>query len=395
MSLEVFVRASGAVMGLARDSFSLDVGGGAGSGSGSVPVLAGAVSGSGQAVLAFNNASTVVDGQVSVLGEQNVVGSSELASAVAAAGAGRQQMETVIAAAVGDVNRLAAATTTPAGQQSLVNALAGRLEQTWQALTDGHADASTRAASSAQLTAAYSGLGTPSGTGIATTTPMASSTMPMSSMAALSPLQSAAMMQAETMAANQAAISQATQLASLQQQANTNTPTPTPNQSPTPTGTATHPGAPPEQIPVSAVQYQRGGFASGHAAYTDYINKTLDLMGITDKTARQNWLTGLLHGSLNESSWNPSAVNSEPTAPTNTTLPDGYLSTCARGGLQTIPSTFAANHQPGTSNNIYDPVANTAASMNYLMSRYHVLRDGSNLSSVQQFNPNDGPSGGY
>ena len=223
MSLEVFVRASGAVMGLARDSFSLDVGGGAGVGSGSVPVLAGAVSGSGQAVSAFNNASTVLDGQVSALGEQDVAATSGLQSALTAAGAGRDQMEAVIGAALGDINRLAATTTAPAGQQALVNALASRLEQTWQTLTNGNADASTRAASSAQLAAGYSGLGNYQGTAIATTAPT-------SSLSAMSPIQSASMMQAATMAANQAAISQATQLASTQQLSTTQQPT-TPNNS--------------------------------------------------------------------------------------------------------------------------------------------------------------------
>ena len=45
---------------------------------------------------------------------------------------------------------------------------------------------------------------------------------------------------------------------------------------------------------------------------------------------------------------------------------------------------FAAHHQPGTGTNIYDPVANLCAGMNYLMGRYHVARDGSNLSAVGQ-----------
>ncbi len=67
----------------------------------------------------------------------------------------------------------------------------------------------------------------------------------------------------------------------------------------------------------------------------------------------------------------------------------------SRGGLQTIPATFASNHQPGTSRNIYDPVANITAAMNYLMRRYHVQRDGSNLSVVGQFNPPHHAPGGY
>ena len=55
--------------------------------------------------------------------------------------------------------------------------------------------------------------------------------------------------------------------------------------------------------------------------------------------------------------------------------------------IYTTNSTFVTQ-------NLYDPVANIAASMNYVMRRYHVARDGSNLSSVGQFNPPPAP-GGY
>ena len=42
----------------------------------------------------------------------------------------------------------------------------------------------------------------------------------------------------------------------------------------------------------------------------------------------------------------------------------------SRGLLQTIGSTFAAYHVPGTSNNIYDPLANVAAAINYAVHTY-------------------------
>jgi len=42
----------------------------------------------------------------------------------------------------------------------------------------------------------------------------------------------------------------------------------------------------------------------------------------------------------------------------------------SRGLMQTIGSTFNAYHQPGTSFNIFDPVANIAAALNYIRSRY-------------------------
>jgi cell wall-associated NlpC family hydrolase len=222
MTLEAFVRASGAVMGLARDSFGVKVGAGAGlaSPSGPSPTLAAAVFGSGRAAWAANNESKVVDGQVSALGEQDLAVNADLDSALAAAGVGREQMDAVIAAALADISSLAPATTTPAGQQALVNALAVRLEQTWQALTNGNADASTRAASSAQVAAAYSGLGNYPVGGLAPTLPM-SYAGAMSPLGAMSPMQTMPMLAAESMAANQAALS-AAQAASVQQQSASN-----------------------------------------------------------------------------------------------------------------------------------------------------------------------------
>lgn len=67
---------------------------------------------------------------------------------------------------------------------------------------------------------------------------------------------------------------------------------------------------------------------------------------------------------------------------------------CSRGIVQCIPQTFALRHAPGTSVNIYDPVACIAAAMRYLRSRYGVAIDGSDLAKkVQQFDPNRHPHG--
>ena len=146
-------------------------------------------------------------------------------------------------------------------------------------------------------------------------------------------------------------------------------------------------------IAVSQVLYDRGGFASGKDAYLGYLAQTLDLMGITDQWARDRWTTGACKAANCESSYDPDAinnwdVNSKP--PNSTfTVSDGYGNGCSRGVLQCVPGTFAQYHQPGTSTNIYDPVANTAAAMNYVMAYYGVRRDGSNLATnVQQFDPN-------
>jgi LysM repeat protein len=67
---------------------------------------------------------------------------------------------------------------------------------------------------------------------------------------------------------------------------------------------------------------------------------------------------------------------------------------CSRGGAQCIPQTFAAYHCPGTSNMIYDPVANIAASIGYVVAQYGVSHDGHDLASkVQQADPNRPPAG--
>jgi len=149
------------------------------------------------------------------------------------------------------------------------------------------------------------------------------------------------------------------------------------------------------KIPVSKVQYKRHDFAKGKAAYQKYIAKTLNTMGITDPKARRNWTTGLLTAASRESSFNPVAVNKWDSNAHGPTKSDGAPAHSSRGGLQTIPTTFAAYHQAGTSTNIYDPVANAAAAMNYVMDRYDVDRDGSNLSKVDQFDPHNKNHHGY
>ncbi|WP_236747025.1 transglycosylase SLT domain-containing protein, partial [Mycobacteroides abscessus] len=147
-------------------------------------------------------------------------------------------------------------------------------------------------------------------------------------------------------------------------------------------------------IPVSEVDLRKKGFPGGADAFRDYIGKTLDHKGITDPVARANWTRGFMTAASRESGFHPDAVNMSDSNAHGARMADGAPANSSRGGLQTIPSTFAANHEPGTSRSIYDPIANIAASMNYVMRRYHVARDGSNLSSVGQFNPHHAP-GGY
>ncbi|RKE17898.1 transglycosylase SLT domain-containing protein [Streptomyces sp. TLI_171] len=140
----------------------------------------------------------------------------------------------------------------------------------------------------------------------------------------------------------------------------------------------------------------KGKFGSGEAACRDYIAKALDAMGVTDPAAREAWTKGMLTIAKRESSYNAptSQVNLWDTNAHGAKQADGAPLNSSRGGWQTIPSTFAAYHVKGTSTDIYDPVANVAASMNYIRSRYHVSPDGHDLASkVQQADPNRSPRG--
>ena len=148
-------------------------------------------------------------------------------------------------------------------------------------------------------------------------------------------------------------------------------------------------------ISPSEVEISTVSSTSGEEATRGYIDSALNALCIQDTAARDRWTRGYLTLTSRESSFNPNAVNTYDTNATGPTAADGNPQNCSRGLAQCIPTTFAANHQPGTSNNIYDPVANIAASMNYAMSEYGVSRDGSDLAAkIQQADPSRGP-GGY
>ena len=183
----------------------------------------------------------------------------------------------------------------------------------------------------------------------------------------------------------------------------TNPPTPpsTTETSPPPASTTPPQPAPGQWDPIDLkdVTYLKDpNVATGQEAARGYINQALDKMGITDPAARENWMNGYLTMSYRESTWNPNAINTyDSNAQASTyTVADGEGNMDSRGLVQAIPTTFAGYHQSGTSNNIYDPVASVAASMNYVMHfpAYGVSRDGSDLAQIiQQANPNKGAKG--
>jgi hypothetical protein len=114
--------------------------------------------------------------------------------------------------------------------------------------------------------------------------------------------------------------------------------------------------------------------------------KALAANGITDPRAVANWLPGLLTIGQRESGNNPRAVNGGDS--------NALRGTPSKGWMQTIGPTFAAHWRPGTSRDIFDPVANAAAAIHYVMTRYNVSPDGSDLMrKVQQANPYASPKG--
>lgn len=144
-------------------------------------------------------------------------------------------------------------------------------------------------------------------------------------------------------------------------------------------------------IPLHAVRYDRPAAPGGVNAR---ICRALDHLAIADPVARHNWRRGYETLIARESGGRAAAVAAEPATTPGPAQPDGHGLGYARGITQTIPATFAQYHQPGTSTNIYDPVANICASMNYVMHRYGVDADGANLvASVQQADRDRAPKG--
>ena len=88
-----------------------------------------------------------------------------------------------------------------------------------------------------------------------------------------------------------------------------------------------------------------------------YFEKAMALTGVP-----ASWLGDLEVIAANESGLNPNAIN---LSDSNAAAGDP-----SRGLMQTIMTTFEAYHEPGTSGNIYDPVANIAAAINYIKAVY-------------------------
>jgi hypothetical protein len=117
-----------------------------------------------------------------------------------------------------------------------------------------------------------------------------------------------------------------------------------------------------------------GGGKGGSGQVDQWIAAAIAITG-----APASWLPGLHTLVMRESGGNPNSINL-----TDINAQHGDPS---RGLAQTIGATFARYHQAGTSSNIFDPVANVAAAINYIRAVY------GDLSRVQQANPSLPPKG--
>lgn len=130
----------------------------------------------------------------------------------------------------------------------------------------------------------------------------------------------------------------------------------------------------------------RGDQGSGRAAVLAAIRKALDIKGIHDPAARARWERGMDLVARRESNYNADAVNDWDS--------NAARGTPSKGAWQFIGPTFAAYHQPGTSRDIHNLVAQACAFINYAMGRYHVAADASNLADrIQQADPRRSPKG--
>jgi SLT domain-containing protein len=121
-----------------------------------------------------------------------------------------------------------------------------------------------------------------------------------------------------------------------------------------------------------------GKIPSGqHAAI---IKAALSAAGVPPPGTLAQWLSGLNTLITRESGWNASAINR-----TDSNAKAGHPS---QGLAQTIPGTWSA-YVPSSlrSRGILDPVANVAAAIRYIVSRY------GNITSVQQANASKSPKG--
>ncbi|MEU0940293.1 transglycosylase SLT domain-containing protein [Embleya sp. NPDC005971] len=110
-----------------------------------------------------------------------------------------------------------------------------------------------------------------------------------------------------------------------------------------------------------------------------WIDAALSATGTPPPGTLDQWRAGMATLIGRESGGNPRAIN--------TTDSNARAGIPSQGLAQVIPPTFASNRVASLPNDILDPIANIAASINYIKRQY------GNISNVQQANPNLPPKG--
>ena len=108
------------------------------------------------------------------------------------------------------------------------------------------------------------------------------------------------------------------------------------------------------------------------------INEALRVTNTPPPSTLEAWQAGMNTLIERESNWNPGAINNWDS--------NAAAGNSSRGLAQVIPTTFEAYKAPGH-NDIYAPVDNVAASINYIKDRYGTIEN------VQQANANMPPKG--
>lgn len=122
-----------------------------------------------------------------------------------------------------------------------------------------------------------------------------------------------------------------------------------------------------------------GGGNTVSGTLGDWINAAIARTGVPSSWAGGPGLMGLYTLIMRESGGNPRAINNWDS---NAARGDP-----SRGLAQTIGSTFEAYRDKGLVDDIYDPVANIVAAINYIKSRY------GSIGNVQQADPSRAPMG--
>lgn len=109
------------------------------------------------------------------------------------------------------------------------------------------------------------------------------------------------------------------------------------------------------------------------------IDAAMKAAGVPPPDSVAAWEAGMNTLITRESNWDSGAQNNSDS--------NAAAGTPSKGLAQVIQPTFNAYHVPGTSSNIFDPVANVAAAINYIVHVY------GSIMNVQQANANLPPKG--